>query len=294
MSTTLPVMEIIDSHHHLWDTRQLHYRLFDSIPTLNRPFLPAQYEEEATALGVTASVCVEAASAGANGLAETLWLLEQARHNASIAGLVIWVPLEQPNLADYLNEVALLDKSQQIVGVRRSFEFEAPDFPTQRNVIAGIKTIARFGYTVDLVLFHPALQAAIELVQICPEVQFVLDHLGKPPIRTREWEPWASQIEQLASCDNVVCKMSGLSTEADHRTWQSADLEPYMSHAIHCFGWKRLMFGSDWPVCNLAGGYMAWLDTVRALLAEIPQHQQQLFLAENARRVYRLNAKTST
>jgi L-fuconolactonase len=100
-------------------------------------------------------------------------------------------------------------------------------------------------------------------------------------------------MEQLASFDNVVCKVSGLSTEAEHKAWQPADLEPYVDHAVHCFGWKRLLFGSDWPVCNLAGGYTKWLDTVGRLLADVPQQDQQLFLAENARRVYRLAGKKS-
>jgi L-fuconolactonase len=287
-------MEIIDSHHHLWDTRHLRYTLFDAIPALNQPFLPAHYEQEAAALGVTASICVEAASAGADGLAETQWLLEQARVHPSILGLVVWAPLERPDLADHLHAVALLDKDKHIVGVRRSFEFEAPDFPSQPNVIAGIKTISQFGYAIDLVLYHPALQAVLELVERCPETQFVLDHLGKPAIRTKGWEPWASQMKQLASFANVVCKVSGLSTEADHGSWQPADLEPYMDHAIHCFGWERLLFGSDWPVCNLAGGCALWLDTIQRLLEGIPQYQQQLFWAENARRIYRIDGKQST
>jgi L-fuconolactonase len=236
---------------------------------------------------------VEAASAGADGLRETLWLLQQAQHNATIAGLVIWAPLEKPDLAGYLNKITVADTQHHVVGVRRSFEFEPPDFATQPDVIAGIKTVASCGYTVDLVLFHPALQAVIELVQRFPEVQFVLDHLGKPAVRTRAWQPWASQLEQLASFENVVCKISGLNTEAAHGTWRPEDLLPYMEHAIHCFGWGRALFGSDWPVCNRAGGYLPWLKTVSMLLAGVPQPDQQLFLAGNARRVYRLGARNS-
>jgi L-fuconolactonase len=289
----LTKMEIIDSHHHLWDTRQLHYTLFDTIPGLNRPFLPAQYEEETIPLGVTASVCVEAASAGADGLAETEWLLGQARANPKIAGVVIWAPLERPDLAAYLNKVTSLDQAQHVVGVRRSFEFEPPDFASRPDVIAGVKSLAQYGYTVDLVLFHPAMPAMLELVERCPEIDFVLDHLGKPAIRSRGWQPWASHLERLASFDNVVCKLSGLSTEADHKGWQQADLQAYMEHAVACFGWKRLLFGSDWPVCNLAGGYARWMDTLRNFLADVPQADQACFWAENARRVYRLPARAS-
>jgi L-fuconolactonase len=284
-------MEIIDSHNHLWDTRRLHYKLFDTIPALNRPFLPTEYQQVAASLGISSSICVEAASAGADGMAEAAWLLEQAQHNPFIAGVVVWVPLEQPNLADYLNQLLLLDKGHHIVGVRRSFEFEAPDFPSRPNVIAGIKTVAQFGLPVDLVLFYPSMQATIESVRKCPEAHFVLDHLGKPAIRSKGWQPWANQIEELASLDNVVCKVSGLSTEADHMAWRPADLMPYIHHAIRCFGWKRLLFGSDWPVCDLAGGNTPWLETLQRLLSDVPAHEQQLFWAENARRVYRLGNK---
>jgi L-fuconolactonase len=278
-------MNIIDAHHHLWDIHQLHYTLFDQVPALNRPFTLADFAGVATANGVRQSICVEAASAGADGLAETRWLLEQTAQSNVIAGLVVWAPIEQANLRTYLDQITGLGQGR-IVGVRRSFEFEPPDFAQRAEVIAGAKTIGEYGYPVDLVLFHHSLAAAITLVRACPEVQFVLDHLGKPGVRQGLRHPWEEQIAELATLNNVVCKISGLTTEADHSHWTFEELKPYIDHVIHSFGWERVLFGSDWPVCELAGGYIRWLNALTWAVADASEANQRKLFSENARRIY--------
>lgn len=280
-------MEIIDTHHHLWDTRVLRYRLFDTLPVLNRPFTVADFEPVAAAAGVSRSVCVEAASAGADGTAELWWLRQQADQSAVVARLVVWAPLGRADCRPYFDMLAA-HQDERIVGVRRSFEFEPPDFPARPEVIAGARMAGRRGYTVDLVLFHDALPAVQELVRACPEVLFVLDHLGKPRVRAGLQEPWRGQIAALARLDNVVCKLSGLTTEADHGDWTSDALQPYIEHVIACFGWERVMFGSDWPVCLLAGGYDRWLNTLRTAVAGGSAAEQEALFSGTARRVYRL------
>ena len=280
-------MNIIDAHHHLWDTHHLHYPLFDQVPALNRPFTLADFSVVAAANGVCQSICIEAASAGADGLAETQWLLEQAPRNDLIAGLVVWAPLEQPNLRAYLDQVTALGQGR-IVGVRRSFEFESPDFAQRAEVIAGAQVIGEYGYPVDLVLFHHSLPAVIALVRACPEVQFVLDHLGKPGVRQGLHHPWEEQIAELATLDNVACKISGLTTEAEHNYWTPEALRPYTDHVIDSFGWERVLFGSDWPVCELAGGYTRWLAALTWVVADADEVNQRKLFSENARRIYRL------
>ena len=282
-------MDIIDSHHHLWDTGHLQYTLFDTIPMLNRSFTQVDFDALAARHHVRRSVCVEAASAGADGLAEVRWLLDQARRSSVVERLVVWAPLDQPHLRTYLDQVAGLDDGC-ITGVRRSFEFEAPDFPSSNEVVAGINMLAEYGYTCDLVFYHRSLPAVVELVKACPGVQFILDHLGKPPIREARFDPWARQLAELAACPNIVCKVSGLTTEAEHQRWTRTELKPYIDHALQCYGWDRVMFGSDWPVCNLAGGFERWLDAILWAIADATEDNKRRFFSENARRIYRLDA----
>src|SRR5487761_718330 len=156
---------------------------------MNRSFTIDDFERVATTHEVEASVCVEAASAGADALAEMAWLREQADRSSRLKALVVWAPVEQPELPAHLDRIADL-RDARIVGVRRSFEFESADFASRRKTVAGVQRLADYGLSFDLVLFHPALPAAVELVQKCPKVQFILDHVGKPPIRERRMEPW--------------------------------------------------------------------------------------------------------
>jgi L-fuconolactonase len=280
-------VRIVDAHHHLWDTRRFRYPLFDRTPALNRPFPIGDFDQIATEMGVDASVCVEAASAGIDGMAELAWLRQQADRSNRVKAIVAWAPVEPPGLPDYLARIASLN-DPRIVGVRRSFEFEPDDFPSRPEVVAGVRRLADFGLSFDLVLFHRSLKAAIELVRQCAQVSFILDHLGKPPIRERQLQPWSTEIAELAALPNVVCKISGMTTEADRETWTVDDLAPYFHRAVECFGWDRLLFGSDWPVCNLAGGYDRWLSAADELLAGVSSADRGKFFADNAVRIYRL------
>lgn len=281
-------MEIVDAHHHLWDTRRLDYPLFAQIPALNRPFPVAAFDEVAQAMGVAASVCVEAASAGADGTAELAWLREQADQSDRIKAIVAWAPVERPEIATYLERLMALG-DRRIVGIRRSFEFEPPGFPSSPDVVAGIRLLGEIGLSFDLVLFPHSLPAATTLVRQCPDTSFILDHLGKPPIRAGDLEPWWGDLARLAALPNVVCKLSGMSTEADRDLWTADDLAPYWDRAVDCFGWERLLFGSDWPVCNLARGYETWLAAVEELLAGVSPADRTKFFKGNATRIYHLD-----
>jgi len=280
-------VRIVDAHHHLWDTRRFRYPLFDRVPALNHPFPIGDFDQIASAAGVDASVCVEAASAGIDGMAELAWLRQQADRSNRVKAIVAWAPVEQPELPDYLARITALNDAR-IIGVRRSFEFEAQDFPSRPEVVRGVCRLAEAGLSFDLVLFHPSLKAAIELVRQCPEVSFILDHLGKPPIREHELQPWSIRIAELAALPNVVCKISGMTTEAEQKSWTVDDLAPYFHRAVECFGWDRLLFGSDWPVCNRAGGYDRWLRAVEQLLAGVAAADRTKFFTANAVRIYRL------
>lgn len=278
-------MDIIDSHHHLWDTNAVRYTLFDTIPALNRPFLLPAFEAEASRHSVKRAVCVEAASAGADGLTETRWLLEQTRASRVVTRIVAWAPLGSPTLGSHLDKLGEMQDGR-IVGLRRGFEFEPADFARRDETIAGVKMAAARGYSVDLVFFSPAFPAILDLVKACPEVAFVLDHLGKPRIREGVLQPWKDQIIEIANRPNVVCKISGMITEAHHHDWMPSHLEPYMWHGIEAFGWDRVMFGSDWPVSLLAGEYDQWLAAARSILKGAAESDQRKFFHDNAERFY--------
>jgi L-fuconolactonase len=284
--------EVLDAHHHLWDPAVLDYSLFETVQELNWPYTLAQFDDEAERLGIGQSICVEAASAGADGRLETEWLLREIEGSPRVAALVAWAPLEQPDLSPYLDWLSSLE-GKPIVGVRRAFEFEPDDFPKQPALIEGARSAGERGLVVDLVLFARSLPAIIALVEACPGTQFVLDHLGKPAIREGRREPWAAQLQELASWPNVVCKLSGLSTEAERAGWTTADLRPYVEHALESFGPERLLFGTDWPVVNLAGGARRWVAAVHELLAELDEPTRTAILGGNACRVYGLPENSS-
>jgi L-fuconolactonase len=280
---------VLDSHHHLWDTRELDYPLFRGLSALERPFLAADYDAEAGGLGITASILVEAASAGADGRLETPWLKAEAARSALVAGIVAWAPLDEPDAIEaHLDWLLSLDGAP-IVGVRRSFELEGPDFPRRPEIAAGVRAAAERGLVVDVVLYSPSLAAAIDLVDAAPQAQFVLDHVGKPRIRERVRSPWEAELAELALRPKVVCKLSGLATEADREGWTVADVEPYAAHALECFGADRMLYGSDWPVVELAGGHARWLAAVEQLLAGADEVTKAAIFAGNARRVYGLS-----
>jgi len=148
--------------------------------------------------------------------------------------------------------------------------------------------LVEYGLSCDICIYHPQLAATVELVRQCPEVQFILDHLGKPAIKDHLLEPWRAQLAELASLPNVICKISGAATEADHQNWQADDLAPYIGHALAVFGEDRVAFGGDWPVVLMAAPYSRWVATLDALTTQLSPEAKRKLWAENARRFYRL------
>jgi L-fuconolactonase len=284
-------MEVIDSHHHLWDTRLMPYAEFVDIPALNRPFMLPDLLPVLAKNGVSQTVCVEAASAGADGLREAMWLREQMSLTRVIAGAVLWVPIERGNVQEYLSRLIALF-GPLLIGIRRSFEVEPINFACDDAVVAGVQAVGEAGYPFDLVLERPALPAVFELITRAPDVLFILDHMGKPGIRAGELDPWRDELGKIAQLPNVVCKVSGLTTEADRERWTLDDIRPYLDHAVACFGWDRLLYGSDWPVNTISGGYTAWMAALREYLRDVPAEDQTKFFASNCRRVYGLTELT--
>src|SRR5579859_5446514 len=237
----------IDTHQHFWRYNPRDYVwMTDRMGSLRRDFLPADLAPLIAASGVGGTVAVQARQS----LEESRWLLELAGRNPFVRGVVGWVDLRNPQVDEQLAEFAAHAKFR---GVRHVVHDEPDDlFVLRQDFTRGVGRLKQFGLTYDLLLFPRHLPPACELVARFPEQPFALDHIAKPLIGQHQTEPWASDLRRLAKFPNVFCKISGMVTEADWNSWQPADFRPYLDVVLESFGPKRLMLGSDWPVCTLA------------------------------------------
>ncbi|MEE4544601.1 amidohydrolase family protein [Streptomyces sp. V4-01] len=244
----------IDAHHHLWDLarRPQPWLVGEALHPIDRTFRLDELRPLLAAHSVEATVVVQSSSS----LEETRELLDvAARSQGLIAGVVGWADLTDPALPEVLASLAE-PSAGPLVGIRHQVQDEAdPAWLTRSDVHAGLRAVAAAGLVYDLLVTPAQLDAAVRTVRALPEVRFVLDHGGKPPLASGEWEPWAGQVAALAELPNVACKLSGLVTEADWEGWRPQDVLPAARHLLAAFGPDRLMYGSDWPVCTLAGGY---------------------------------------
>lgn len=256
-------MTVVDAHQHLWDLERGEYEwLSPEYGPLYRTFTPEELEPQLRRAGVDATVLVQAADT----LDDTESMLAVADRFAWVAGVVGWLPLSDPGGRDAALERFTAHPAFR--GVRHLIHEEPdPDWVLQDAVQAGLRALAARGLTFDVVAVLPRhLEHVPVLARAIPDLRIVVDHLAKPPIKDRGWQPWADLLAAAAEHPNVFAKLSGLNTAADPERWAAADLQPYIDHAIGCFGADRLMFGGDWPVAILAGDYQkVWEHTNRAL-----------------------------
>ncbi len=274
---------VIDSHHHLWRFNEAEFGwMDDSMKVLKRDYLPADLENEIEKAGVSGTVAVQARQV----IDETRWLLEMAEQNSFIKGVVGWVDLRSPHLEEQLKRYAPHPK---LVGVRHVIHDETDDdFMLRPAFIKGIERLQAFDLTYDLLLFPKHLEKAIELVSMFPEQKFVLDHISKPFIKSGIMQPWKDDIEALAAQPNVWCKISGMITEASLDSWVYDDFIPYMKVVCVAFGMDRVMLGSDWPVCRLAGEYPEVMKIPLDFLADLSESDQKYVNSQNAIDCYQL------
>lgn len=274
----------IDSHMHFWDRALMPYTWLHEVPSIWDRHTPENLHREAPAHLPAKIVFVEC---GAPWFEELKWVEHLASTEPRIRGIVAKATVNAG--AQTSADIAVLRQHPLVRGVRHHFEHEkAPNFCARPEFIRGVSELAAAGLNFDICCKHPVLPAVAELVRRCPEVQFILDHAGKPGIRAGLLDPWREHIRALAKFPNLVCKFSGLVTEADHQNWTVAQLRPYVEHLLETFGPSRLLFGGDWPVAKLASGYVRWLDTVRELVAGLFADERTLIFERNAERIYRI------
>jgi L-fuconolactonase len=274
---------VLDSHLHFWDPAVLDYPWLSANPGLNRAFRPEDFD----AAGATADavIVVQADCVWPQAAAEVAWFQSLAEQGAPIRGIVAALPLEQGT--DCAEQVAALADQPLVVGVRRLLQDEKPGFAVNPRFVAGVQQLAEHHLVADLCVRHHQLAEVTALAEQCPEVAFVLDHLGKPDVAAGRRNPWAADLSRLAALPNVRCKLSGLTSEADETTGTAAHIRPFLQHAIDVFGPERCMFGSDWPVASLSVSYPGWLDLVADATADLTVDERGLIMSGTATVVYR-------
>lgn len=273
----------VDAHQHFWIYNPAEYGwITDSMSAIRRDFLPEELRPELDRDGFRGSVAVQTRQT----IEETRWLLNLAEELPWILGTVGWVDLCSKNVR---SQLAALAKNPKLVGIRHIVQSEPDDqFLLRSDFLNGISTLQDFNLAYDILIKPKHLTVAAKFVERFPNQRFVLDHLAKPFIKDGEMEGWATDIRRLASFPNVFCKLSGLVTEADWRHWKPAQITPYLDVALECFGAKRLMIGSDWPVCLVAASYRSVVDVIKKYLENQPPTTQTAVLAGNAEVFYRL------
>ncbi len=275
---------MIDSHQHFWQVGRFDYPWMSSdLSVLYRDYLPHDLSPILKSNDVEKTVLVQAS----NSVEESRWLLDLAREHEFIAGVVGWVDLTSPNVTAQLQE---LTPNPKFKGVRHLVENEpADDWLVRPAVLSGLRELSRYGLSYDLLVHTRHLKYLPEVVESCPELAFVIDHLAKPAVAKGEISEWSQALKPVAAYPNVHCKLSGLVTEANWSSWQTADLRPFVDVALELFGPEQLIFGSDYPVCLLAASYDRVLDAFQQILKNLSDAEREQIFSKNAARFYRLN-----
>ncbi len=273
----------IDSHHHFWNYSAAEYDwISDDMSRIRRDYLPPDLAQAIDAAGVDGVVSVQARQIEE----ENPFLLDFAEKNDFIRGVVGWVPLVDPAIEDSLDRIA---KSKWLKGVRHVLQGEADErYMLRPDFNRGVAALTGRGLAYDILVLEKQLPQTLQFVDRHPSQVFVVDHIGKPRIAAGELSPWQSRMVELAHRPNIYCKLSGMPSEADRQTWTPDKLRPYFDTVLSAFGPKRLMFGSDWPVCLVAVEYERWHSIVEEWVAELSADEQARILGDTAVEAYRL------
>ncbi|MBI2718070.1 MAG: amidohydrolase family protein [Rhizobiales bacterium] len=283
----MPNFPIVDTHVHLYDVTRLSYAWLSNVPKINHSHLLADLDAERGPVVIDKMVFAEVAVDPGRHLEEAAFVQEMADRDPRLAGMIAHLPLEKGKAVEA--DIPKLQKFRTLRGIRRLIETERnPAFCLEAPFLEALRLLPKHNLSFDICIKHWAMAYAIELVKRCPEVSFVLDHIGKPDIKNGLREPWWSQIAELARLPNVVAKLSGVVTEADHTKWTPDQVKPYVAHVIDCFGFDRVMYGSDWSVSRLTHRYPQWVAILDEVVAGTSDAERRKLYRDTAIRVYRL------
>lgn len=278
-------MYLVDTHQHLWDFDCFPYTWTAGIPKLNRSFRFADYLAAAQGTGIEKTVFMECDVDEPHALAEARSIEALAAHEPLIRGIVASGRPERAEFRGHLQELA---KLSLVRGVRRILHTQPDELSESALFVENVRLVAEFGFTFDLCVLARQLPKAIALVRACPKVSFILDHCGVPDVKGRGFEPWRTHIAEIAREPNVACKISGIVAYADPESWTVADLKPWVEHVIAQFGWERVVWGGDWPVCTLSAPLAQWVAATKELTSAATEQQRAALFHRNAERIYRV------
>ena len=275
-------MEKVDAHQHFWNFDPLRDSwITEDMEVIRHDFLPHDLKPLMDANGLNSCIAVQADQSEN----ETDFLLGLASENEFIKGVVGWIDLCSDTIHERLEYYSQFPK---LKGFRHILQAEPIEFILKPEFQRGITALQVYGFTYDILIYPQHLPVIPDLIRGGNEQKFILDHLGKPNIKNGTSTTWATDLKKLASHKNVFCKLSGMVTEADHRTWKKEDIFPYMDKALELFGPERLLFGTDWPVCRLAASYDQVCDLMNDYLGKLTIHEQELIWGKNAALFYQL------
>ena len=279
-------MTRIDAHQHFWELGRFDYDWLnaEALTPIRRSFLPNDLKPLIDEVGIDKTIFVQTQ----HNVAENHWVLDLAEQNEFIAGVVGWVDLASEQCEQQLLE---FKDRKKFVGVRHVTHDEPDvDFIVRADVIKGLKVLERHGVPFDLLFFTQHLKHTATLATACPELPLVIDHLAKPEIKHQRFDNWIENFRAAARFPNVYCKLSGMVTEANWQAWTAEDLRPYLETAIECFGPERCMFGSDWPVCELAASYRQVHEALLSTINSLTESEQAAILGRTAEHFYQLTS----
>lgn len=273
---------MIDSHQHFWKFDPVRDAwINDQMKIIQRDFFPIDLAPIISKNGIEGTVAVQADQSED----ETNFLLSLANENDFIKGVVGWVDLKSENLPERLQHYSQFKK---LKGFRHIVQAEEDGFLDQTSFRKGIKLLRDFNFTYDVLIYSRQLPEAIRFVKNFPDQKFVIDHIAKPVISKNEWKPWAKGMTEIAQFENVYCKVSGMVTEANWLSWTEETFKPYLDFVFEKFGTKRIMYGSDWPVCLVAASYEQQLSIVQNFISKLSPSEKNDVMGENAIRFYNL------
>jgi predicted TIM-barrel fold metal-dependent hydrolase len=278
-------MKIIDTHQHLWDLDLFPYSWCAGDPVLNRSFRVDDYRTAACESGIAKTVFMECDVDEPHQLDEAKHIQALADQHPLIAGIIASCRPEREGFKEHLDALRELPRLR---GLRRVLHTQ-PDETSQSALFSdNINLLAEHGLTFDLCLLARQLPLGVDLIKRCPQVTFIVDHCGVPDVRGRAFDPWRDHIRELGSLPNVNCKISGLVAYADPENWTLEDLRPWVDHVLDQFGWDRVVWGSDWPVCTLSSSLQRWVDAALTLTEKASPEDREKLFQHNAERIYRV------
>ncbi|MGY5354757.1 amidohydrolase family protein [Wenyingzhuangia sp. IMCC45467] len=274
---------VIDSHQHFWKyNAEKHSWIDDEMAVIRKDFLPEDLKVVYQQNNIDGCIAVQADQT----LEETNFLIDLASQHNFIKGVVGWVDFRADDIDDVLKNYS---QYKVVKGFRHIVQGEPdPNFLLRPDFVKGISKLENYGFTYDILVFPHQLGAVLEFVKQFPNIKFVIDHIAKPYIKDGFYHGWAVLIKEIAKCPNVYCKLSGMITEADYKSWTYEQLEPYMQLVLQDFGTDRVMFGSDWPVCLVAGNYTQVKNTVQEFIKTLTKQEQAAIMGNNAVEFYQL------